>query len=162
VSKNPKEKLTRKEEALEVGLSRHKKPNSKTPQWFLDYGIWIFVGAVFFLFLLPFVILGWRLPGSRSPEPGPRPQLVALTLPARIWVEGSSTKVKSVQVKIGNQGAVKAQDVHVLVLVKEQTFSLTGATEIESGKMALYSGELNMNLTNEEPLQVVMNCSNCQ
>jgi hypothetical protein len=162
VSKKPKETLTRKEETLEVGLARHQKPKNKIPQWMIDYGVWIFVGAVFFLFLLPFGILGWKLPGSGHAHSGPRAQLVALTIPARIWVDGSSTKVKSVQVKVGNQGTIKAHGVQVLAVVRGQVFPLTGATDLEAGKMALYSGDLNLNLNNQEAIQVVMNCATCQ
>jgi hypothetical protein len=161
VNKEPKGRITRKEDELKVGLARYQRPQSKWPWWAVEYGGWIVVVLVLLFVIVPFGFLGWRL---TSDKPAPREgsaKLVVVAGPTRIWAEGSASRLKSVSVRVANQGAGPAMGVKVTVAIDNHAFPLQGATNIESGRADTFTGEVNRSFVDGQSMQVSLTCDTC-
>ncbi|MEY4700349.1 MAG: hypothetical protein RL326_536 [Pseudomonadota bacterium] len=163
MKRRPGQPIERTEETFEVGLDRHMKQESRLPAWLVDYGIWIFVGFLFLIIVLPYSVFGSRgLFGGSVPNPqAPQAQLSIVSVPTKVWLEGSRTKLKSVQVKVGNRGQGQASAVEVLASIRGELFPLQGPTKLSSGSVAQYAGPSEISISENETIQIVLRCETC-
>jgi hypothetical protein len=163
VNRKPGQPIERTEETLEVGLDRYRKQERRVPNWLVDYGLWIFLGFLSFVVILPFTVFGSRsLFGGDAPVPqGPLAQLSVVSGPMRIWMEGSQTRLKTIQVKVGNRGRGEASEVRVIASIRGQLFNLQGPNALSSGKVAQYSGPADISITDNDLIQMILSCANC-
>ena len=163
VKRRPGEIIERKEEVLEVGLERYAKPTSRVPSWLVNYGVWIFVAIVGLIVVLPFSVFGSRsIFGGSAPTPqGPPAQLSIISGPSKIWMEGSRSKLKSVQVKVGNRSSGDAADVEIIASVRGELFRLEGPISLPSGKVAQYAGPVEVSIGENDSVNLFLRCANC-
>jgi hypothetical protein len=163
VKRRPGQPIERTEETFEVGLDRHTKQNSRLPPWLVDYGVWIFVGLVFLIIVLPFSVFGSKgLFGGSVPNPhAPQAQLSVVSVPIKVWMEGSRTKLKSVQVNVGNRGRGEAAAVEVMASIRGELFPLKGPAKLSSGGVAQYVGPAEISIGENETVQIVLRCETC-
>lgn len=163
MKRRPGELIERKEEALEVGLERYAKPRSRVPSWLVNYGVWIFVAIVGLAVILPFSVFGSRsIFGPSAPiHHGPPAQLSLVSGPSKIWMEGSRSKLKSVQVKVGNRSTGDALEVEVTASVRGELFRLEGPISLPSGKVAQYAGPVELSIGENESVHIFLRCANC-
>jgi hypothetical protein len=149
-----------KREELEVGLDRYDgQKTSAVPRWFIEYGGWLFAAG---LLVAAFGMLKlMSREGTNGIGTAPPASLVIVGTPRKVWEDGSVTAVKSVQVRIGNQGQAPAMNVQVAVVAGARRIQLQGPGEIESGKSELFSGDIQVKLKQGEDLTVSAACSNC-
>jgi hypothetical protein len=162
VRKESKGRITRKEEALEVGLARHEKSQTRWPWWAIEYGAWIVMAVVVVGVIIPFGFLGWRLTHDRPVASAASAKLVVVFGPARVWAEGSTARVQSLSVKVANQGGGVATNVRVSALIGGDGFALGGAGSIEAGKVESFNGDINRNVPEGETIRILMTCDSCQ
>jgi hypothetical protein len=149
-------------EKLGVGLARHEKPEpGQLQRWFVEFGGWVFA-----LLLLTVVLVALYRVSGRESAIGMTSQgsasLTVIGAPKKVWAEGSSTKIQSVQVRVGNQGQSRADNVRVVVASGGGRSQLTGSAQIESGKTELFAGSVDLMLRPGQDLQVILECANCQ
>ncbi len=146
-----------------MGLDRHAKQERRTPEWLVKYGVWIVVAILGFIIILPFTVFGSRsIFGGAAPTPkGPPAQLTIVSGPARIWMEGSRTRLKSIQVKVGNRGTGEASAIEVLASIRGQLFTLQGPSTLPSGNIAQYAGPAEIAISDNETVQIVLRCAHC-
>jgi hypothetical protein len=163
VKRRPGQPIERTEETFEVGLDRHAKQNSRLPSWLVDYGVWIFVGFLFLIVVLPFSVFGSRgiFGGSVQLPQGPPAQLSIVSVPIKVWMEGSRTRLKSVQVKVGNRGRGEASGVEVMASIRGELFHLQGPAKLSSGSVAQYAGPSEVSIAENETIQIVLRCDTC-
>ena len=163
MKKRPGEPIERKEDTFEVGLDRYEKPRSRVPSWLVDYGVWIFVAGLALVVILPFSVFGSRsILGGSAPAPqGPPAQLSIVSGPNKIWMEGSRTRLKSVQVKVGNRGLGDASGVEVTASIRGEMFHLDGPASLASAKAAQYSGPTEISIAENEAVHVFLRCASC-
>lgn len=163
MKRRPGELIERKEDSFEVGLDRYKKPKTGVPRWLVKYGVWIFVAALALIVVLPFSVFGSRsIFGGAAPAPqGPPAQLSIVSGPNKIWMEGSRTRLKSVQLKVGNRGRGEASQVDVTASVRGQSFHLDGPMSLASGAVAQYSGPTEISIAENDSIHVFLRCSTC-
>jgi len=163
VKRRPGEPIERKEDTFEVGLDRYERPRSRVPGWLVDYGVWIFVAGLALVIVLPFTVFGSKsIFGGSAPAPqGPPAQLSIVAGPSKIWMEGSRTRLKSVQVKVGNRGRGDASEVEVVVSARGESFHLDGPASLASGKVAQYSGPTEISIAENDAVHVFLRCANC-
>lgn len=147
-------------EELEVGLARYQTPQaSYVPRWFVEYGGWLFAGALLIAVLVTVYVIQRR--GADGLTVTQSASLVIVGTPRKIWEEGSVTTVKSVQVRVGNQGQAAARQVQVVVVAGARRIQLQGPGEIDRGKSELFSGDIQIKLRQGEDLAIATTCSNC-
>lgn len=163
MNRKPGQPIQRTEETLEVGLDRYRKPESRVPKWLVDYGLWIVLGILGLVVVLPFTVFGSRsFFGGSAPVPqGPLAQLSVVSGPMRVWVEGSQTRLKTIQVKVGNRGRGEASEVQVIASIRGQLFSLQGPGALSSGNVAQYAGPAEISITDNDVIQMILRCANC-
>lgn len=163
MKRRPGQPIERKEDTFEVGLERYEKRTSRVPSWLVDYGVWIVVAGLALVVILPFSVFGSRsIFGGSAPVPqGPPAQLAILSGPIKIWMEGSRTRLKSVQVKVGNRGRGDAVAVEVMASVRGETFHLDGPAMLASGKVAQYSGPTEISIAENDAVHVFLRCATC-
>lgn len=150
-------------EELSVGLARKAVSESTlVPRWFVEFGGWIFAGGLLLGALVTLGVLKDRNEQDRLLMKGAPASLVVIGTPLKVWEEGSGTKVKSVQVRVGNQGAHPAENVRVFVVSRSSRDLLRGPERIESGKSAVFSGDTQLVLRQDQEVQLVLECSNCR
>jgi hypothetical protein len=88
--------------------------------------------------------------------------LMVVGTPLKVWEEGSVTKVKSVQVRVGNEGPHAAENVQVAVVSGSNRIVLPGPKQIQSGKSAVFSGDTQLVLRQGQEVQLSLECSNCR
>ena len=146
---------------LEVGLARHKKPESfKLPSWFVEYGGWGFALAL----LLGLILGSYWYAGSLFSTEDPRDNLTSLSLvdsPKKVWREGSDTVVKIVKLRVSNAGAYLAKRVRVFVVVGKKRFEFAGAESIEVGKSEIFTLEADIDERPGRELLFEYECQNC-
>ncbi len=151
-----------KREALDVGLARHTKPKTgRSQRWFSEFGGWFVAALLVVVVLIAMYGVSVRQDATQTSSES----LASLTLlgaPKKIWEEGSNTKVRSVQVLVGNQGRSRADEVRVLVVMGGMRSLLTGPAQIESGKSELFSGDVGVVVRPGQDLQVLLECANCR
>jgi hypothetical protein len=147
---------------LVVGLARHDKPKQgQLQRWLIEFGGWVFTG----LLLVVVLVSMYGVSGRKSEKVISAEQLASLTVvgpPKKVWDDGSTTKVKSVQVRVGNQGPSRADDVRVVVALAGVRLQLAGPIQIDSGKSELFAGKVDALLRPGQDLQVILECANCR
>jgi hypothetical protein len=156
-----KEPLRRKEEPLEVGLARHEKTERSVPSWLIEYGAWIVLGSFLVFVVAPLVLLGRQI-GSGPSGAGEFALLSVSEAPTKVWVEGASSELRSVQIAVTNTGPSTAQSVKVSVAISGTKYTLLGPAQIESGKSGRFAGAAGAVLRPEQELSVQVDCSNCR
>ncbi len=156
---NPKKQRPERD-PLEVGLDRNQKGRGlRLPRWMEEYGGWVVALVVISIFIIPV-----RMLGIFDRAPGPILASANLRIvfgPAKSWVEGSTTQIKSINVKIQNTGPEAAQNVQVQALVRASGFPLVGPLTIATGVTAQFSGATQLNITSEDAVRIQLSCANC-
>ena len=156
---NPKKQRPERD-PLEVGLDRNQKDRGlRLPRWMEEYGGWVVALVVISIFIIPV-----RMLGIFDRAPGPVLASANLRIvfgPAKSWVEGSTTQIKSINVKIQNTGPEAAQNVQVQALVRATGFPLVGPLTIATGVTAQFSGATQLNITSEDAVRIQLSCANC-
>lgn len=149
-----------KREELQVGLARYEiQKSSSMPRWFVEYGGWLFAVGLLVAAVGTLYLISRR--GGEGLTTTPPASLIVVGTPRKIWEEGSVTTVKSLQVRVGNQGQSPAKNVQVGVIAGPRRIQLQGPGQIEAGKSELFSGEIQVKLRQGEDLAVSIECSNC-
>jgi hypothetical protein len=149
-------------EELDVGLARHEKAKSGSAwRLFIEFGGWWFTGLLVLVVIALLYFTSLRNVDS-NPDLGPSAVLGIIGAPKKIWEEGATTKVKSVQVRVGNQGKSRADNVRVTAVASTSRAPLSGPAQIESGQSGLFAGEVGVVLRPGQDLQIVLECSNCR
>lgn len=147
---------------LEVGLARHKKPESlKLPSWFVEYGGWSFA----LVLLLGFILGSYWYAGSLFSTEEPREDLTSLSMvdsPKKVWREGSATIIKTVKLRVANAGAYLAKTVRVFAVVGKKRFVFAGAESIEVGKSEIFTLEADIDERPGRELLFEYECQNCE
>jgi hypothetical protein len=76
-------------------------------------------------------------------------------------MEGSRTRLKSIQVKVGNRGTGEASAIEVLASIRGGLFKLQGPSVLSSGSIAQYAGPTEIAISENEPVQIVLRCAHC-
>ena len=163
MKRRPGQPIERTEETFEVGLDRHVKQSSRLPSWLAHYGVWLVVGALALVVILPFTVFGSRsIFGGAAPIPqGPPAQLSIVSGPIKVWMEGSRTKLKCVQLKVGNRGRGEASSVEVMASIRGELFHLQGPTTLSSGHVAQYVGPTETSFAENETVHIFLRCATC-
>jgi hypothetical protein len=162
VSKEPKGRITRKEDTLHVGLARYEKPQSKWPWWAVEYGGWIVVAVILIGVIIPFGFWGLKATQDRPVLSGASAKLVIVFGPAQVWEGGSNSRVKSVSVKVANQGQKTATNVKILAVIGSDAYPLQGPLSVDSGRAEAFSGDINRTIPEGGSIQISMTCDSCQ
>lgn len=150
----------RPRDPMDVGLDRHSKRGAKrhfAPVWLEERLGWISIVAVAIGVGLPLGFIG----SAPSTTSGPQAQLFVSYGPARVWLPGSQTHLRSITVKVHNRGPVSATGVSVNATVSGQTFALTGKDSIALGNTEEYSAFTDVNATAADAIAVKLSCQNC-
>ena len=136
-------------------VRQKKKP---LPPWVLEKGPFI----VLFLFAGLYVLIR-NLPSKpTAPVPTRHAKLVVVQPPSKTWVEGSDTRIKSIEIKVQNQGDDVAQHVVVHGVVRSNVFRLTGKDTIPIGDTASFFGEPSSNLHVSDHIAFKFECGSCE
>jgi hypothetical protein len=161
MQKPQKEPLQRKEEPLEVGLARYQKNVRRVPPWLIEYGAWIVLASFLLFVVVPLLLLGKEI-GSSGAHGSDFARLKVIEVPTKIWVEGISHQLRSVQVVVANTGPSAAKSVKVSVEIVGTKYPLSGPVEIAPGKVERYAGGEGAILRPEQELALLTECSNCR
>ncbi len=158
MAKKHKEPLQLKEDTLEVGLERYRKADRNRASWLLLNAPWILIGALVLIVVGPLWLMGG---GSDSPPGTPSARLKAGE-PTMVWVEGSTSQLRSVRVSVANTSAVNATGVKVVALIRGKSFDLAGPDLITSGEGEVFSGPAETVFRSGDAVEIVPSCSNCR
>lgn len=141
--------------------SYHKKKQSSLPPWVEENKAVVGIAAGTLVLLL-----GVLLFGMRSPEPvdtGPIAQgaLVIAMGPVKTWEDGSTTRLKGVQLKIKNRGHAFADGVVVSGNVRGVPVVLHGKTHLAPGEIGDYSITFDMVVLNSDSMEFKAECPSC-
>jgi hypothetical protein len=135
-------------------VRQKKKP---LPPWVLEKGPFI----VLFLFGALYLLFMRSDPKPKGPVPVPHAKLVVVQPPAKTWVEGSDTLVKSIEVKVRNEGDSDAQHVVIQAIVRGQVFAMTGKDSLPIGETASFVGQPATNLHVADSIEFKLDCGTC-
>lgn len=135
-------------------VRQKKKP---LPAWVLEKGPFI----VLFVFAGIYVLFIRREPTPSAPKPIPHAKLVVVGPPSKTWVEGSDTRIKSIEIKVQNKGDNVAQHVVVHGVVRSNVFALSGKDTIAIGETASFVGEPSSNLHVSDSIDFKLSCGTC-
>jgi hypothetical protein len=156
-----KEPLQLKRDPLEVGLERYRRPTNSLPAWVLDRGPAAVIGVLLLIVLGPL----WALKGyfgiGEQPAVGPTARLTVVSEPLKVWAQGSERQLQSVRVTVANSGQSQADNVNVVVRIRDKEFPLSGPATVPSGKSEVFEGETEMSMRGGDALEVSATCSNC-
>lgn len=112
------------------------------------------------------LVLGVLLFGLRSNEPVviepiAQGQLAIVMGPVKTWEEGSTTRLKGVQLKIKNRGQAPADGVVVSGSVRGVPVVLKGKPSLAPGEIADYSAAFEMVVLSSDPMEFRAECPSC-
>jgi hypothetical protein len=147
---------------LEVGLARHKKPDTfKLPRWFVEYGGWGFA----FVLLMGFLLGSYWYADAMFFSAETSDDLTSLSSvgsPKKIWKEGSATVIKTIKLRVGNAGAHTAKRVEVFALMGRKRVAFVGPASIEVGKSEVFTLEADIDERPGRELLFEYECQNCE
>jgi hypothetical protein len=146
---------------LEVGLARHRKPESfRLPKWFVEYGGLGFAAVL----LVVFLAVAYRSSGSLFFGGTERKDITSLRfveVSKKVWQDGSSTDLKMVQIRVANAGAYPAKSVKIFAASGNKKVPMIGVDSIEVGKSALFSTHEVLAVRPGRELFFTYECENC-
>ena len=123
----------------------------------------IVVIAVLGLFVLMVIALGSSFT-SAPQEPTNVSQLADLDVimgPVKTWEDGSTTRLKGVQLKIKNRGEQTAEGIVVMGKFRGRPLQLPGKTQLVPGEVGDYSVTFPMVVLTTDSMQFTAECANC-
>ncbi len=137
------------------------KKNSPLPPWMQEnLSVVVILGGTSLLVLL-FVVFRLMAPAPVQPGPILRGDLVIVMGPVKTWEEGSTTRIKAVQLKVKNRGQVPANGVVVTGVFRGVPLQLIGKTQLAVGEISDYSVSLNMVVLNSDSMEFKAECPTC-
>lgn len=136
------------------GVRQNKKP---LPPWVLEKGPFIVLGffaAVYLLFIK-------ASSQPSAPPPVKYAKLIAIQPVSKTWMEGSDTRIKSIEVKVKNQGDLDALNVVVQAVVRGQSFKMKGKAALAIGETASFLGEPVSSLHVSDSIDFKFECVTC-
>lgn len=107
------------------------------------------------------LIFDFRAPPKEQTGPVIRAELGVVLGPVKSWEEGSTTRLKGVQLKIKNHGSVPADSVLISGVFRGVPLALRGKTVLMPGEIADYSVTFEIVVLNSDTMQFKLECSNC-
>jgi S1-C subfamily serine protease len=112
------------------------------------------------------LVLGVLLFGLRNNQPvatGPihQGELVIVMGPVKTWEEGSTTRLKGVQLKIKNRGRALADGVVVSGSVRGVPVALKGKSHLAPGEIGDYSATFEMVVLSSDAMDFKAECPSC-
>ena len=138
-------------------VRKKKKP---LPPWMQEYGPYIFVGEVILIYVIPVHVLGW-FKEPIIPHPVPHAELAIVMGPIKTWHDGSTTKLKSVEVKVMNRGVVPAEGVVVTGAARGENFQLSGKARLIVGETQGYTASVPDGMTSTDAIEFSLSCGTC-
>jgi hypothetical protein len=159
---NNKSKSALEREELSVGLQRHVTPKRRLmPSWFVEFGGWIFAVGLLTVVLGTLMVVMWRRDGGEVADEK-LASLMVVGAPLKVWQEGSVNKLKSVQVRVGNNGMNLAENIRVSIVLGSNRVQLSGPEQIPAGKSAAFSANVQLVVREGQELHVSLECKNCR
>lgn len=137
------------------------KKKSSLPPWVQENIAVVAILGGTSLFVLLFVVYRLMTPAPVPMGPPPQGDLVIVMGPVKTWEEGSTTRIKAVQLKVKNRGQVPANGVVVTGVFRGVPLQLNGKTQLAVGEIADYSVNLNLVLLNSDSMEFRAECPNC-
>ena len=81
--------------------------------------------------------------------------------PVKTWEDGSTTRLKAVQLKIKNRGEVAAEGVVVMGKFRGISLPLAGKTLLGSGEVGDYGVTFPVVILTSDPMEFTAGCGNC-
>jgi hypothetical protein len=139
-----------------------KKKRSGLPAWVED-NLQILVIAALGLFVLIVIALGSSFT-SAPQEPTDVSQVADLDVimgPVKTWEDGSTTRLRGVQLKVKNRGDQTAEGIVVMGKFRGIPLQLTGKTEMMPGEVGDYSVTFPMVVLAKDSMEFTAECANC-
>ena len=137
-----------------------RKKKRPLPPWLYSYGPYGFVAGVIFLYIIPVHVLGC-FDEPVKPQAIPHAELAIVMGPIKTWYEGSNSRLKSVEVKVMNRGAVSAEGVVVEGAARGEKFKLSGKARLIVGETQGYLAQVPEGITPEDVIEFTIDCSTC-
>jgi S1-C subfamily serine protease len=138
------------------------KKKSSLPPWIQENLAVVLILGGTSLFVVLFLVFHFTFaPPPAQTGPILRGDLVIVMGPVKTWEEGSSTRIKAVQLKIKNRGQVPADGVVVTGVFRGVPLQLTGKKQLAVGEIADYSASLSMVVLNSDSMEFKAECPNC-
>jgi len=131
------------------------------PAW-MEENLQILVIAGLALFVLLVFVIGSAL--TSKPPPVQVVQSADLDVvmgPVKTWEDGSTTRLKAVQLKIKNRGEIAAQGVVVMGKFRGVPLQLTGKTQLVPGEIGDYSVTFPVVILTTDSMEFTAECANC-
>ncbi len=115
--------------------------------------------ALFALFMIGVVSMV-----TSEPEPVEVLQLADLAIvmgPVKTWEDGSTTRLKGVQLKIKNRGEVMAEQVVVTGKFRRVPLQLEGKSELMPGEIGDYTITFPIVVLTTDSMEFMAQCANC-
>ncbi len=135
-------------------VRQKKKP---LPPWVVEKGPFI----VLFVFAGMYVLFMRGEPRPSAPKPIPHAKLVVVGPPSKTWVQGSDTRIQSIEIQVQNKGDTAAQHVVVEGVVRSNVFKLSGKDTLAIGETASFVGEPSSNLHVSDSIDFKLSCGSC-
>jgi len=131
------------------------------PVW-MQENLQILVIAGLALFVLLVFVIGSAL--TSKPLPVQVTQSADLDVvmgPVKTWEDGSTTRLKAVQLKIKNRGETAAQGIVVMGKFRGVSLQLTGKTQLVPGEIGDYSVTFPVVILTTDSMEFTAECANC-
>jgi hypothetical protein len=148
-------------ELLRVNSYLPKKKRGGLPAW-VEENLQLLVIAGLAFFVLVVLAIGSTF--TSSPPPVQVSQAADLDVvmgPVKTWEDGSTTRLKAVQLKIKNRGEVTADGVVVMGKFRGISLQLTGKTQLVAGEVGDYTVTFPVVILSSDPMEFTAECGNC-
>jgi hypothetical protein len=138
------------------------KKRSGLPPWVED-NLQILVIAALGLFVLIVIALGSSFT-SAPQQPSNVSQVADLDVimgPVKTWEDGSTTRLKGVQLKVKNRGEQTAEGVVVMGKFRGVPLQLPGKTQLVPGEVGDYSVTFPMVVLTTDSMEFTAECASC-
>lgn len=134
-----------------------KKNKSSLPPWVTEYAPFGVIGVAVMTCLLVFDVFG-----CFSTPVAPQAAELSLVMgPLKTWEEGSTVRLKTVELKIKNRGPVPAQNVSVTGIFRGIAVPLPGQSTLQVGEIGTYSTTLTMGVLSSDSIEFSVGCATC-
>ncbi len=131
------------------------------PVW-VEENLQLLVIAALVFFVL--IVLAVGASFTAAPPPVQISQAADLDVvmgPVKTWEDGSTTRLKAVQLKIKNRGEVAAQGVIVMGKFRGVSLQLTGKTELQPGEIGEYGVTFPVVILTTDSMEFTAECATC-
>lgn len=137
------------------------KKQSSIPPWLEQNKAVIAIALTALVLIGGVLLLDMRSPPPVEMAPVVRGELAIVMGPVKTWEEGSTTRLKGVQLKIKNRGEAPAERVQVMGVFRGVPLPLVGKHLLLPGEVADYSITFNMVVLNSDSMEFKAECGNC-